>query len=538
MNVRIPWIAFVVLACLLAGCGGHSRSVSSGDGSSDPTRRVGSATFSIEWPRTTRLIPDDTQFVKVEIFDPQTPDQPSVERREDRVAVLVIRRPETTATAENLPLGNLYAVVQAFKEDPGVPTPLADPRAVTAEERARLNDPNFGPLAKATAAFATSAGVSPTVSFTMENAVAAIEPIPIENSSQTIRAIVLGRRSVDPTIRVRLRDAQGKTVLIDPRRLVWESRNNVATVDPGVTGHSDRGYDIFAEGVNLGVISPDPQAVLRVKYFALDADLANPTSERATLYADFQVPVTLTVGFGSLTIGGAPPPGTQSVRVEFFGNDFDPNDPNATRPLNGNVLYNLFDFSWRYSQPGRFQNAVNLDDLVPGRRRVVVTAWSGENAGTGFKLGSSVLTLVIAASGVLQATPDVPRTAIQIAGIENWVTKLTADVSPGAVISGLLSQLFLTITINEPGHPPLIQPISTQGFEVVDLQESADVDSPFVSSIEPNGTIHTEPTEQSGNVVVRVRARDPRWTGAAAAGATQAVLELVPNSAEGSITIK
>jgi len=173
----------VVLAGVLVGCGGGADSADSGG-----------AVFTVVWPESTRLIPEASQSIRVEI-----------RRNNVAVATRVIPRPvgggSASADFQNLPVGPVSAIATAH--------PQADGAGVA--------------QASGSVAFTVQAGQ--TIPFTL-------------NMGSTIDRIEVNPPSVDlnpaqtQPLGITARNAANQIVLVAANKLEWESLNTgVARVD-------------------------------------------------------------------------------------------------------------------------------------------------------------------------------------------------------------------------------------------------------------------------------------------------------------------
>src|SRR2546423_722822 len=188
-------LVMLSVAVCLAGCGGSGGGSQAGNGR---------ATFIINWPERTRLIPAAANSIKVEI-----------KKGASVFTSKVIPRPaqggQTSTTFDALPVGSLTAVATAYPSSDGTGTPQATgtaPLTVTADQNTSITVTMNTTI--------THIDITSPGSLTL-------------NAGQTLQ---LGATA---------KDAAGNIVLIAPRNLQWSSNNTpVATVDANglVTGGS------------------------------------------------------------------------------------------------------------------------------------------------------------------------------------------------------------------------------------------------------------------------------------------------------------
>ena len=174
--------AFPILALLIAGCGGGDRAES------------GRAEFTVVWPESSRLIPEASQSISIQLLRNGTP-----------VTARIIPRPAgggpASSTFFDLPVGPLTALATAHPQANG--TGVAQ--------------------AQGSVAFTVAAGQTVPFTLTMASTIDRIElnpPSVTLNSGQTQQLTVSAR------------NAANEIVLISPNKLLWRSLNtNVATLD-------------------------------------------------------------------------------------------------------------------------------------------------------------------------------------------------------------------------------------------------------------------------------------------------------------------
>lgn len=176
------------LSALLAGCsGGRS------DLSPSPST-AGRATFTVKWPEASRLIPVDSNSIKVEI------------RRGDVVvSAQVLARPasggSTTATFDPLPVGDLNATATAYPQADGTGTAQAT----------------------ASVPLLIRAGENTTFSLTMNSTIDRIEISP-NPASVSVGGTV--------TLTATAKDATGAVVLLSASKGQWTTTNEaIARID-------------------------------------------------------------------------------------------------------------------------------------------------------------------------------------------------------------------------------------------------------------------------------------------------------------------
>lgn len=180
-------LAAGALLLLLTGCGGGMRAVS-------PTRTSGSATFTITWPASTRLIPAASASIVVEISNAG-----AVIARQT-----LPRPPSGGAGAANfslLPVGSLTATATAYPQADGTGTAQA----------------------RATVPLVIRANQTTNFSLTMGSTIDHLEVTP------TRPLVIVGSSQ---QMGVTAKDAAGSIVLISPSKLQWSSSITAsATID-------------------------------------------------------------------------------------------------------------------------------------------------------------------------------------------------------------------------------------------------------------------------------------------------------------------
>ena len=187
-----PFVALILLAGLLTGCGGGSHP-------GTPVVRSGRATFVVHWPaRTTRLIPIASNSIRVVIT-----------RNGTQVASQLLARPQdsnsTQATFDPLPVGDLVANASAF--------PNADGSGVA--------------QATGSAALSITAGANTTINLTMGTTITSVVVAPSPN-------LVFGStQNGSATVTASAMDANNNVVLTSGSTFTWSTSNpKIATVTP------------------------------------------------------------------------------------------------------------------------------------------------------------------------------------------------------------------------------------------------------------------------------------------------------------------
>ena len=188
MKLRLSCFFLVVLAVLLAGCGGG------GTPPGTASTAVGRATITFTWPARTRLIPVAANSIMVTLT------QGAV-----TVASQVVTRPATGSTAtvtfNSVPAGTVNVTATAYPNADGTGTAQAT----------------------ATTSIVVQANQNTPFSLTMGST--------IDHLVSSPASIAIGVGDV-AAVTVTAMDASGNTVLIKPQTLKWLSSNpTVATVD-------------------------------------------------------------------------------------------------------------------------------------------------------------------------------------------------------------------------------------------------------------------------------------------------------------------
>lgn len=167
------------LALLAEGCGGGGTRESEG--------RTGRMTFTVTWPEPTRLIPQASKSIQIQVLN-----------GEKVVKTALLTLPTTKITIEDLPAKKLINLVQAF--------PNADGSGVAqAQVRSEVE---------------IKADETIKISLTMQSTIVRLEPSHLEPIQLELNAQL--------TLTATPRDADNKVVLIKPDTLEWSSSNPAA----------------------------------------------------------------------------------------------------------------------------------------------------------------------------------------------------------------------------------------------------------------------------------------------------------------------
>lgn len=187
MYKATAFLALLLAVLFAAGCSSQTQDYNPATG--------GKVQFTFQWPAPTKLLPANTNSIRVDISSGS-----------GVVASKVVDRPAsggtTTVLFESLPVGNLVATATAF--------PQTGAQGV--------------PVATGSVSFTTIAGqtvTAPTINMT--STITRVEVTPANSSIQ------IGQST---TLTATARDAAGNVVLVAPNSLTWSSDNTgIAIVD-------------------------------------------------------------------------------------------------------------------------------------------------------------------------------------------------------------------------------------------------------------------------------------------------------------------
>lgn len=194
MKSFLPIVVLGLFLCLLAGCGGSSNSAL-------PQASSGGATFSVLWPEPSRLIPVAANSIKITL-------KKEASIIGERILVRPAQGGQTSASFENLPVGELTATAAAYPTQDGSGTAQA----------------------QASVPVTIVSGLNAPLRLTMASTIDRVEIAPT-NPSVAVNANV--------SLVATARDTAANVVLTAPTKLKWASDTpTVARVDEGgrVTG--------------------------------------------------------------------------------------------------------------------------------------------------------------------------------------------------------------------------------------------------------------------------------------------------------------
>jgi hypothetical protein len=239
------WLV-IALTLLVPGCGG-------GTGSS--TTRSGVATFRIDWPQVSRLIPAAAASIKIEVM-----------HNTKIIVTKVVPRPTTGGTTTvkviGLPLETVTNVVSACPNADGSGVPQA-----TGTAPLKILDDN-----------------SASITVTLDSTIVKLDLSPAGD-----RTVAIGANIVIAAIP---RDAQGRQVLVKPGSLQWASSNpSVGTVDS-----SGRAIGLQVGETEITVTEPESQKKTSTTVNVADGGCQVPQNTTSPTFTWLDFPDTFYLG--------------------------------------------------------------------------------------------------------------------------------------------------------------------------------------------------------------------------------------------------
>lgn len=193
-QTRLLALAALIMP-LLCGCGGGGKSGLTPSTGGNTQKRTGSASIQIKWPEQTRIIPLATRSIRIQIKSGDTV----------HASTLLVRPADGDTSSvrfDGLPEGDLLVVAQAYSNEQGYTTPVAE----------------------GTAILTVKDGEESSIKLTMGST---IEKLDLDNNSKFMK---VGDDQV--ALRIDATDRNDYTVVLSPGALRWNSSNPAAvTVD-------------------------------------------------------------------------------------------------------------------------------------------------------------------------------------------------------------------------------------------------------------------------------------------------------------------